>query len=147
MNKLIYSVVGVLMLTACVAPMETPSARPSEKQAETRQPTGGDLAARWRVVGFSGFSERDLADKNAFLDLSNMPKAYGSMGCNNLMFQAETDGKGRIDFGAIAATRMLCEDMKLEEAFSRMKSVWQYRFDGGDLILEQNGKTMRLRRQ
>lgn len=147
MKKMLYPFIGALTLAACTSPAANPSATPSEKQAETRQPTGGGLAARWRVVGFSGFSERDLADKNAFLDLSNMPKAYGSMGCNNLMFQAETDGKGKIDFGAIAATRMLCEDMKLEEAFSRMKSVWQYRFDGGDLILEQNGKTMRLRRQ
>ena len=42
---------------------------------------------------------------------------------------------------------MLCEDMKLEEAFLNMRSVWNYRFDGADLILEQNGKTMRLRRQ
>ena len=76
-----------------------------------------------------------------------MPKAHGKMGCNHLTLQAQEAGAGKIDFGPIATTMMLCEDMKLEEAFLNMKSVWNYRFDGADLILEQNGKTMRLRRQ
>ncbi len=73
--------------------------------------------------------------------------AHGKMGCNHLMLQAKEVGSGKIDFGPIATSMMLCEDMKLEEAFLNMRSVWNYRFDGDDLILEQNGKTMRLRRE
>ena len=105
------------------------------------------LAAKWVVVSFDKFTEKDLAGRTAFLDLSKMPKAHGKMGCNHLMLQAKEVGSGKIDFGPIATSMMLCEDMKLEEAFLNMKSVWNYRFDGADLILEQNGKTMRLRRE
>ena len=42
---------------------------------------------------------------------------------------------------------MLCEDMKLEDAFLRQQGIWNYRFDGNDLILEQKGISIRLRRE
>ena len=51
-----------------------------------------------------------------------MPKAHGNMGCNSMMFQANVIGADKIDFGPIAATRMLCEDMKLEDAVLRNKA-------------------------
>ena len=111
---------------------------------QTAQPT---LAAKWRVVAFNKFTEKELADKNAYLDFSKMPKAHGNMGCNDMMFQANVIGAGKIDFGHIAVSMMLCEDMKLEDAFLRKQSVWNYRFDGNDLILEQKGISIRLRRE
>ena len=42
---------------------------------------------------------------------------------------------------------MLCEDMKLEDAFLSKQSVWNYHFDGNDLILKQKGISIRLRRE
>ena len=151
MKTLISTLMTAIILTACTSPAEKPQpSQPvtsSEKPSEPRQASTPALAAKWFVVSFDKFTEKDLAGRTAFLDLSKMPKAHGKMGCNHLTLQAQEAGAGKIDFGPIATTMMLCEDMKLEEAFLNMKSVWNYRFDGNDLILEQNGKTMHLRRQ
>lgn len=151
MKTLIPTIMVAIILTACTTPAEKPQqSQPvtsSEKPSESRQASAPNLAAKWFVVSFDKFTEKDLAGRTAFLDLTKMPKAHGKMGCNHLMLQAQEAGAGKIDFGPIATTMMLCEDMKLEEAFLNMRSVWNYRFDGADLILEQNGKTMRLRRQ
>ena len=151
MKTLISAMIGAFVLAACSTPAEKPQqsqpAASSEKPSEPRQASTSALAAKWVVVSFDKFTEKDLAGRTAFLDLTKMPKAHGKMGCNHLMLQAKEVGAGKIDFGPIATSMMLCEDMKLEEAFLNMKSVWNYRFDGADLILEQNGKTMRLRRE
>ena len=151
MKTLISAMIGAFVLAACSTPAEKPQqsqpAASSEKPSEPRQASTSALVAKWVVVSFDKFTEKDLAGRTAFLDLGKMPKAHGKMGCNHLMLQAKEVGSGKIDFGPIATTMMLCEDMKLEEAFLNMKSVWNYRFDGDDLILEQNGKTMRLRRE
>ena len=151
MKTLISAMIGAFVLAACSTPAEKPQqsqpAASSEKPSEPRQASTSALAAKWVVVSFYKFTEKDLAGRTAFLDLTKMPKAHGKMGCNHLMLQAKEVGSGKIDFGPIATSMMLCEDMKLEEAFLNMRSVWNYRFDGDDLILEQNGKTMRLRRE
>ena len=151
MKTLISAMIGVFALAACSTPADKPlphqpqasSAKSSESQ-QMKMPT---LAAKWHVVAFNKFTEKDLAGTDAYLDLSEMPKAYGKMGCNGMMFQANTIGSDKIDFGHIAVSMMLCEDMKLEDAFLRKQSIWNYRFDGNDLILEQKGIIIRLRRE
>ena len=143
--------IGAFVLVACSTPDDKPlSSQPhisSSKSSESHQMKMPTLAAKWRVVAFNKLTEKELADKNAYLDFSEMPKAHGNMGCNGMMFQVNVIGADKIDFGPIAATRMLCEDMKLENAFLRKQSVWNYRFDGNDLILEQKGISIRLRRE
>lgn len=151
MKILIPTLMTAIILTACTSPAEKlqPSQpiTSSEKPSEPRQASTPALAAKWFVVSFDKFTEKDLAGRTAFLDLSKMPKAHGKMGCNHLTLQAQEAGAGKIDFGPIATTMMLCEDMKLEDAFLRKQSVWNYRFDGNDLILEQKGISIRLRRE
>lgn len=151
MKTLIPTLMTAIILTACTSPAEKPQpSQPvtsSEKPSEPRQASTPALAAKWFVVSFDKFTEKDLAGRTAFLDLSKMPKAHGKMGCNHLTLQAQEAGAGKIDFGPIATTMMLCEDMKLEDAFLRKQSVWNYRFDGNDLILEQKGISIRLRRE
>lgn len=151
MKTLISTLMTAIILTACTSPAEKPQpSQPvtsSEKPSEPRQASTPALAAKWFVVSFDKFTEKDLAGRTAFLDLSKMPKAHGKMGCNHLTLQAKEAGAGKIDFGPIATTMMLCEDMKLEDAFLRKQSVWNYRFDGNDLILEQKGISIRLRRE
>ncbi|WP_296117824.1 META domain-containing protein [uncultured Neisseria sp.] len=149
--KFISVLIGAFVLAACSTPTDKPlSSQPhisSSKSSESQQMKMPTLAAKWRVVAFNKFTEKELADKNAYLDFSEMPKAHGNMGCNGMMFQVNVIGADKVDFGPIAATRMLCEDMKLENAFLRKQSVWNYRFDGNDLILEQKGISIRLRRE
>ena len=151
MKTLISAMIGAFVLVACSTPADKPlPSQPhisSAKSSESYQVKMPTLAARWRVVAFNKFTEKDLAGTDAYLDFSKMPKAYGKMGCNGMMFQANTIGSDKIDFGHIAVSMMLCEDMKLEDAFLRKQSIWNYRFDGNDLILEQKGIIIRLRRE
>lgn len=151
MKTLISAVIGAFVLVACSTSADKPlSSQPhisSGKSSESQQMKMPTLAAKWRVVAFNKFTEKELAGTDAYLDLSEMPKAYGKMGCNGMMFQANTIGSDKIDFGHIGVSMMLCEDMKLEDAFLRKQSVWNYRFDGNDLILEQKGISIRLRRE
>lgn len=151
MKTLISAMIGAFVLAACSTPADKllpnqPQAS-SDKSSESHQMKMPTLAAKWRVVAFNKFTEKDLAGADAYLDLSEMPKAYGKMGCNGMMFQANTIGSDKIDFGHIAVSMMLCEDMKLEDAFLRRQGIWNYRFDGNDLILEQKGISIRLRRE
>lgn len=151
MKTLISAMIGAFVLAACSTPADKllpnqPQAS-SDKSSESHQMKMPTLAAKWRVVAFNKFTEKDLAGTDAYLDLSEMPKAYGKMGCNGMMFQANTIGSDKIDFGHIAVSMMLCEDMKLEDAFLRKQSVWNYRFEGNDLILEQKDISIRLRRE
>ena len=151
MKTLISAMIGVFILAACSTPADKllpnqPQVS-SDKSSESHQMKMPTLAAKWRVVSFNKSTEKDLAGTDAYLDLSEMPKAYGKMGCNGMMFQANTIGSDKIDFGHIAVSMMLCEDMKLENAFLRRQGIWNYRFDGNDLILEQKGISIRLRRE
>lgn len=151
MKTLISAMIGAFVLAACSTPADKPLPNQpqasSDKSSESHQMKMPTLAAKWRVVSFNKFTEKELADKNAYLDFSKMPKAYGKMGCNGMMFQVNIIGTDKVDFGPIATTMMLCEDTKLEDAFLRKQSVWNYRFDGNDLILEQKGISIRLRRE
>lgn len=151
MKTFISAMIGAFVLVACSTPADKPlSSQPhisSAKSSESYQVKMPTLAAKWRVVAFNKFTEKELTDKNAYLDFSEMPKAHGNMGCNSMMFQVNTIGSDKIDFGHIAVSMMLCEDMKLENAFLRKQSVWNYRFDGNDLILKQKGISIRLRRE
>ena len=147
MKTLFGALMSMVVLAACTSPSVSQPEQASKAQVQTQQTAQPTLAAKWRVVAFNKFTEKELADKNAYLDFSKMPKAYGNMGCNGMMFQVNVIGADKVDFGPIATTMMLCEDMKLEDAFLRKQSVWNYRFDGNDLILEQKGISIRLRRE
>lgn len=147
MKTLFGALMSMVVLAACTSPSASQPEQASKSQVQTQQTVQPTLAAKWRVVAFNKFTEKDLAGTDAYLDLSEMPKAYGKMGCNGMMFQANTIGSDKIDFGHIAVSMMLCEDMKLEDAFLRKQSVWNYRFEGNDLILEQKGISIRLRRE
>ena len=96
MKTLISTLMTAIILTACTSPAEKPQpSQPitsSEKPSEPRQASTPALAAKWFVVSFDKFTEKDLAGRTAFLDLSKMPKAHGKMGCNHLMLQAKEVG-------------------------------------------------------
>ena len=141
MKTLFGALMSMVVLAACTSPSVSQPEQASKSQVQTQQTAQPTLAAKWRVVSFNKFTEKDLAGTDAYLDLSEMPKAYGKMGCNGMMFQANTIGSDKIDFGHIAVS------MKLEDAFLRRQGIWNYRFDGNDLILGQKGISIRLRRE
>ena len=74
MKTLISTLMTAIILTACTSPAEKPQqSQPvtsSEKPSEPRQASMSALAAKWVVVSFDKFTEKDLAGRTAFLDLS-----------------------------------------------------------------------------
>lgn len=83
----------------------------------SRQLSADNLAGEWNVTTLNG--------KN--IDGANVPfigidvdgkRVYGNAGCNRIMGSLELDasGQGKLSFGQVAATRMMCPDMELETA-------------------------------
>jgi heat shock protein HslJ len=73
---------------------------------------------------------------------AGMPRVSGFAGCNRFSGTFELTEGGRLKFGAMAVTRMACDDeaMKREQEFLEMLGkVNGYRFDGGELLLLENG--------
>ncbi|MDO4433293.1 MAG: META domain-containing protein [Alysiella sp.] len=78
------------------------------------------------------------------LDLSDLPNGHAYVGCNNIGFQV-TQGMGHaITFSHMFSTRMLCENMDIEYAFTeQLLNMKQYHFENGKLILSgEQGATM-----
>ena len=92
-----------LMLAACTA-------RPPAPQSESAPPTQLGLKRQWMLEQWPGFGREELQRLQAGINLTSLPQASGSMGCNRLMFSVETAApqqrEGRIRFGSVAATRM-----------------------------------------
>ena len=126
-----------LLLAACTAGQAAP-------QSESAQNTQLGLKRQWMLEQWPGFGREELQRLQAGIDLTSLPQAGGSMGCNRLMFSVETAApqqrEGRIRFGSVAATRMYCDDrMKLEADFSsRIGSFTRYRLKGHYLILQND---------
>ena len=72
MKTLIPTLMTAIMLTACTSlaekPQQSQPVTSSEKPSEPRQASAPNLAAKWRVVSFDKFTEKDLAGRTAFLD-------------------------------------------------------------------------------
>lgn len=72
------------------------------------------LAGEWDIVSVKG--EKVSADNDAFLGFDvKEGRLYGNAGCNNIMGTLSVDSlEGAVELSQVAATRMMCRDMKLE---------------------------------
>lgn len=102
---------------------------------------GQNLKRVWMLVGFNSFQKDDLIKKQAYLDLTKPESASSKMGCNQMSFPYEVKTETEITFSNGIATKMYCEDMKLENEFSKeITSVKTYLVEGHKLTLTtQNG--------
>ncbi len=100
-----------------------------------------NLKRVWMLVEFSSFDKVYLTKKGAFLDLTQDQNASSKMGCNQMSFPFQVKNDTEISFSVGMSTKMYCEDMKLEDAFSKkITSVKTYSIDGHKLILTtENG--------
>ena len=79
--------------------------------------------------------------REAWIELDSRTKRLnGSGGCNRMSGGYETDG-GNLRFGAIAATRMACADMRTETEFFRaLGQTRRYSVSGRRLdLMDRNG--------
>lgn len=80
--------------------------------------SAGQLGGEWDIVRIDGsdVSVKDDTDK-PFLGFDVTGKrVYGSTSCNRLTGMLDADMEtGRIDFGSMGSTRMMCRDMQTEQ--------------------------------
>ncbi len=104
-----------------------------------------DLAGEWDVVAINGKQLENEQLPYMGFDVKE-GRVYGHTGCNRLTGAIDTTAApGVISFDAIGSTRMMCEDMELEEQMLNMlRNVKGYGADGADVMLltDAEGKTV-----
>ena len=96
----------------------------------------------WMLTEFKTFSKEYFINQQAFLDLTNEKTAASKMGCNNLSFPYVIKNNSQISFSDGIATEMFCQDMQLENQFSKaIVQSFTYSIEGHKLTLtSKNGE-------
>lgn len=110
--------------------------------------SAGQLGGEWNIVRIDG-SSVSVAEgmTKPFLGFDVAAgRVYGSTSCNRLTGTLNADtGTGRIDFGSMGSTRMMCHDMQTEqkvlEALSKVKT-FEMPEDGRMTFGDGTGKTV-----
>ena len=106
-----------------------------------------DFTGEWNIVEVNG--EKVSAENAPFLGFDkDGHRLYGNAGCNRLMgsFELDTLNAGKVKFGQVAATRMMCPDMTLEQnVLEALNKVAGYETVGEDVALnDAEGKPVIL---
>ena len=126
-NKIIIFVIALLLISC-------------NSKKETTAMNSQNINRVWMLVSFKNYTKEELMLKNACLDLTNSERAAAKMGCNNLSFAIKVEND-QIHFSQGIATRMYCEDMKLENDFSKeITTITNYKVEGHKLTLTTSNK-------
>ncbi len=106
-----------------------------------------DLSGEWNIVEING--EKVTAESVPYLGLDmDAKRLYGNAGCNRIMGSLEYDSvcPGKIHFGSVAATRMMCPDMETEQkVLAALEKVTACSGDKTSLSLnDAEGKTVMM---
>lgn len=99
------------------------------------------IKREWMLTSFEGYSKSDLIRNNANINLTEKAenekiKGTAFVGCNNMFFTAEFKNDGKVKISEIGSTLKACQDMKLEDDFSKkLRDVTRYSVKGHFLIL------------
>lgn len=156
MQKIIAVITAGVLLSACQTHTLSTPTPTTHHQTMPQQTTISPSATAsvavpsvkrvWRLSQLGQFTASQL--QNTLMDWTALPSAYAHMGCNNLRFQANLDGKGSLNVSHISTTRMMCPDeMPLENAFaSTLKKMTAYRVESTNTLVLYNemGDEMRF---
>lgn len=106
-----------------------------------------DFSGEWNIVEVNG--EKVSAENTPYLGFDKAAhRLYGNAGCNRLMgtFDVDTLNAGKISFGQVGATRMMCPDMKVEQSvLEALNKVAGYEEVGENVVLnDADGKSLIL---
>jgi heat shock protein HslJ len=134
MKKPIATLIFLVMISISFAQCKSKSANPKT------QKTAQNANRVWMLIAFKDFDKQFLIDAHAELNLTNTQQASAKMGCNTLSFPYKMT-RSKINFSSGIATLMACDDMKLEEAFSKaMVDFTSYTIEGHTLTLTNSKK-------
>jgi heat shock protein HslJ len=109
------------------------------------------LQREWMLVSFGNYSKENLIKNNAKIDLTSTIqngkiKGGAFMGCNKMFFTSEFKKSGKVEILGIGSTLMACQNMKLEDDFSKsFKNMSMYKIEGHFLTLTDNlGNSMKF---
>lgn len=74
----------------------------------------------WMLVEFMDFRKEDLIAKKAFVDFTQVDRISAMMGCNDIGYNCVIKDNNAVTFSKGIATQMYCDDMKLENEFTRV---------------------------
>lgn len=138
MKKIISIFIGILYLGLLV--------NCSSAQIKNEQ-----IQRQWMLVSFKNFTKEELVKSKAEINLTSEikdKKIQGGafMGCNRMFFTAEIKSNDKIEISGVASTLMACENIKLEDEFSKeFKKVKNYHVEGHFLTLtDEEGNQMKF---
>ena len=131
----------VLKATALLLAGAGMTACGSSKQAV--QPV--DLTGEWNIVAINGDTVHAANKPFIGLDMADK-RVYGNAGCNRMMgtFEIDSLNPGKIQFGQIGTTRMICPDMDTEnKVLQTLNNVKGYAGTEEGLVLtDTEGNTL-----
>lgn len=102
---------NVMIIASCAFALIT-SCKSSKNVLQT-----SDLNGEWNIIEVNG--QQTTSEKEPFigLDIKNK-RVYGFAGCNRIMgsFEADSQEPGKLAFGQLGTTRMMCQNMDTERA-------------------------------
>lgn len=114
-------------------------------------PKNYQIQREWMLVSFNHFTKADLIKNKSKIDLtstmeSGKIRGEAFMGCNTLFFTSEFKNNGKLKISAMDFTEKACEDMKLEDDFSKsFKNMTNYKVEGHFLTLtDGQGNAMKF---
>lgn len=110
-----------------------------------------NLQREWMLVSFKNYTKEDLIKNKAKIDLTSSAengkiKGGAFMGCNKMFFTSEFKSSGKVKISGVGSTLMACQNMKLEDDFSkRFKNITNYKIEGHFLTLsDDQGNLMKF---
>ncbi|MDQ0592367.1 heat shock protein HslJ [Chryseobacterium ginsenosidimutans] len=109
------------------------------------------IQREWMLISFENYTKEDLIKNNAKIDLTSTIengkiKGNAFMGCNRMFFSSEFKANGKMKISGIAGTEMMCQNIKLEDDFSKsFKNMTNYKVEGHFLRLtDDQGHSMKF---
>ncbi len=109
------------------------------------------LNREWMPVSFKDYTKEELIRNQAKIDLTapaenGKIKSGAFMGCNKMFFTAAIKKDGTAEFSDIGSTLMVCQNMNLEDDFTKcFKNIRRYKLEGHFLtLIDQQGNTIKF---
>ncbi|WP_415324940.1 META domain-containing protein [Chryseobacterium sp. MMS23-Vi53] len=145
MKKILLSFFAVLFLGMLI---NCASTKNQNNQTATRD---YKIQREWMLVAFGNYAKSDLVKNKAKIDLTanieeGKIKGEAYMGCNKMFFSSEFKNDGKVKISGVGSTMMACQDMKLEDDFSKsFKNMTKYSVEGHFLTLsDDQGNQMKF---
>jgi heat shock protein HslJ len=141
MRKLIYGALAtVSILTAVSCATNNKQSQSADNMADSTV-----LFKEWRLVELEGQAIDTVSTPSVptIMFTQDGHRVSGNAGCNRMMGSFTLSGTNELKLGPMAATKMACPEMKIEDTYLQtLDKVTNYSIDNGDLLLHHDSKVV-----